>query len=357
MAEHHVIGWAAHDESGILTPFKFTRRATGPNDVVFKVTHCGICHTDLHQIHNGWKTAKYPMVPGHEIVGIVTELGSNVKNFQVGDHVGVGFLVESCEACECCKIGQEQYCEKSVWSYNGIDFQGNVTLGGFSSLMVADYRFVIHVPKNLPLREAAPLLCAGITIYSPMKYYQMTEKGKHLGIVGLGGLGHMAVKFGKAFGLETTIISTSPNKQKEAIEVLGADHFLISKDPQQMQEARKSLDFIIDTVSAVHPLEPLLSLLKHDGKLVLVGLPEKPLQLNASALIFGGRHTIGASLIGGISETQEMVNFCAEHNVTCMVEIVKMSYVNTAMERLRKSDVRYRFVIDVENSFESEETE
>ncbi len=350
-----VEGWAAKDESGLLSPFNFTRRETGSHDVTFKVAYCGVCHSDLHQIRNDWKNSQYPMVPGHEIVGTVLEVGSEVKNFAVGDRVGVGCMVWSCQQCDSCGKHQEQFCEKVIWTYNGIYVDGLPTFGGYSSWMVCDQRFVVKIPENLPFDAAAPLLCAGITVYSPMKHFEMTEPGRSLGVVGLGGLGHMAVQFGKAFGLKVTVISTSPKKEKEAREVLGADHFLVSKDQKQMQEATKSLDYIIDTVSAEHPLLPLLNLLKVDGRLVLVGMPEKPLCLPPIALT-SGRRFVAGSAIGGVKETQEMLDFCGKHNISCVIEKVPMDYVNTAMERLEKGDVKYRFVIDIAGSFSPPDT-
>jgi len=348
----NVEGWAARDASGILSPFSFTRRKTGPDDVTLKIVYCGICHSDLHQIHNDWKRSRYPVVPGHEIVGTVVEVGSEVKNFAAGDRVGVGCMVGSCQHCDSCSKEQEQYCEKVIWTYGSTDVDGSVTFGGYSSLMVCKQSFVVKIPESLPLDAAAPLLCAGITVYSPMKYFEMTEPGKSLGVVGLGGLGHMAVKFGKAFGLQVTVISTSPNKEKEAREVLGADHFLISKDEKQMQAAVKSVDYIIDTVSADHPLEPLLNLLKVNGKMVIVGLPGKPFQLAATGVVMG-RRFVGGSMIGGVRETQEMLDFCGEHNISCMIEKISMEYVNTAMKRLVQGDVKYRFVIDSAQSFKA----
>lgn len=342
-----VQGFAAHDKSGNLTPFSFTRRAILPNDVIFKVTHCGICHTDLHQTHDEWGNAIYPMVPGHEIVGIVTEVGAKVDKFKIGDHVGVGCMVMSCHDCGSCKRKLEQYCPKVTWTYNSIDLDGTNTYGGFSSLMIANESFVLRIPDNLPLDGAAPLLCAGITVYSPMSHFGMTEKGKHFGVVGLGGLGHMAVKFAKAFGLIVTVISTSPNKQKEAIEVLGADKFLISRDADSMKKASGTFDYIIDTVSVAHDLKPLLELLTVDGKLVVVGVPTKPYEIQPMDLI-GGRRLVGGSMIGSIKETQEMLDFCGANGVTASIEKIHVDYLNTAMERLVKSDVKYRFVIDLE---------
>lgn len=350
-----VQGLAARDDSGLLLPLNFTRRATEPLDVTFQVAYCGVCHSDLHFLRNDFKNTMYPVIPGHEIVGIVTEVGAEVKNFKVGERVGVGCLVGSCHACDSCDKGQEQYCDKLIWTYNSVDLDGTVTFGGYSSLMVCNERFVLKIPDNLPFDAAAPLLCAGITVYSPMKYFQMTEPGKSFGVAGLGGLGHMAVKFGKAFGLKVTVISTSPTKEKEAREALGADHFLISKDQKQMQGAAKSLDYILDTISATHPLEPFLSLLKTNGKLVMVGLPSKPVQFSPIAVV-SGRRLVGGSLIGGIKETQEMLNFCGEHNISCMIEKISVDYVNTAIKRLDKGDVKYRFVIDVGQSFKQNES-
>ncbi|KAL0395549.1 UNVERIFIED_CONTAM: putative mannitol dehydrogenase [Sesamum calycinum] len=296
-------GWAATDSSGVLSPFHFSRRENGADDVTIKILYCGICHSDLHTAKNEWGFTKYPVVPGHEIVGLVTKTGSNVERFKVGDRVGVGV-------------------------------------------------FVLHFPDNLPSDAGAPLLCAGITVYSPMKYYGMTEPGKHLGVAGLGGLGHVAVKFGKAFGLKVTVISTSPKKEAEAINKLGADAFLVSSDPVQLKAAMGTMDFIIDTIAAVHPLAPLLDLLKMNGKLVTVGLPDKPLELPIFPLVLG-RKLVGGSDIGGMKETQEMLDFCGKHCITADIELIRMDYINTALERVSKSDVRYRFVIDVGNSLAS----
>uniref|UniRef100_A0A0D6R301 Enoyl reductase (ER) domain-containing protein n=1 Tax=Araucaria cunninghamii TaxID=56994 RepID=A0A0D6R301_ARACU len=342
-------GWAARDTSAVFSPFHFVHRANGPEDVTIKILYCGICHTDLHFSRNDWGNTVYPIVPGHEIAGVVTSLGSKAKgSFKVGDKVGVGCLVGSCSSCEACEQGLENYCEKSILTYNGFNPDGTLTFGGYSNMIVVNHRFVVKFPENLPLDAGAPLLCAGITIYSPMKYYGMTDgsQGKRLGVVGLGGLGHVAVKFGKAFGMHVTVISTSPHKEKEAKELLGADSFLVSKNEQQMQEAAKTIDYIIDTVSAVHQVNPLVNLLKLNGKLVFVGMPDKPLDLPVQSLLFG-RRMIGGSLIGGIQETQEMLDFCGEHNITCDIEKIPIDYVNTAMERMVKSDVKYRFVIDI----------
>ncbi|RVW51207.1 putative mannitol dehydrogenase [Vitis vinifera] len=349
--EHPVkaFGWAAKDNSGHLSPFNFSRRCTGEEDVRLKVLYCGICHTDLHSSKNEWGFASYPLVPGHEVVGTVTEVGSKVKKFKVGDKVGVGCLVGACHSCDDCSHDLENYCPKLILTFGSLYHDGTMTYGGYSDTMVADERYVILIPDNMPLDKGAPLLCAGITVYSPLKYYGLDEPGMHIGIVGLGGLGHIAVKFAKAFGCKVTVISTSPAKKKEAIEHLGADMFLVSRDEQQMQGAMGTMDGIIDTVSAIHPLLPLIGLLKSQGKLVMLGAPDKPFELPAFPLILG-RKTVGGSLAGGLKETQEMIDFAAKHDIKPDIEVISMDYINTAMERLAKGDVRYRFVIDIGNT-------
>ncbi|KAK7399421.1 hypothetical protein VNO78_10603 [Psophocarpus tetragonolobus] len=345
-------GWAARDTSGTLSPFHFSRRDNGDDDVTLRILFCGVCHSDLHTIKNDWGFTTYPVVPGHEIVGIATKIGKNVKKFKVGDKVGVGVIVESCKECEYCKQDLESYCPRLVYTYNSPYYDGTRTQGGYSNMVVVNQRYVLRFPENLPLDAGAPLLCAGITVYSPMKYYGMTEPGKCLGVAGLGGLGHVAVKFGKAFGLKVTVISTSAKKQSEAIERLGADSFVVSSDPAQMKAAMGTMDYIIDTISAVHSLVPLLGLLKLNGKLVTVGLPNKPLELPIFPLV-AGRKLIGGSNFGGLEETQEMLDFCGKHNIAADIELIKMDQINTAIERLSKADVKYRFVIDVANSLAS----
>ncbi|KAK4843612.1 hypothetical protein QYF36_010567 [Acer negundo] len=342
-------GWAARDSSGVLSPFNFSRRETGEKDVSFKVMYCGICHSDLHMLKNEWGNSAYPLVPGHEIAGVVTEVGSKVEKFKVGDKVGVGCLVGSCHSCDNCANNLENYCPKMLLTYGAKYYDGTITYGGYSDTMVADEHFVVSIPDNLPLDAGAPLLCAGITVYSPMKYYGLDKPGLHVGVVGLGGLGHVAVKFAKAMGVKVTVISTSPNKKKEAIENLGADSFLVSRNQDEMLPAMGTLDGIIDTVSASHPVLPLLGLLKTNGKLVLVGAPEKPLELPVFPLLFG-RKIVAGSAIGGMKETQEMINFAAKHNITADIEVIPVDYVNTALERLMKADVKYRFVIDIANT-------
>ncbi|KAK6131324.1 hypothetical protein DH2020_034927 [Rehmannia glutinosa] len=334
------VGWAARDPSGFLSPLKFARRATGERDVQFKR-------------ENEWGSAQYPLIPGHEIVGVVTEIGSNVQKFKVGDKVGVGCLVNSCRKCDQCARNLENYCPAPIFTYNSVLPDGSVTYGGYSDIMVADEDFIIRWPENFPMDKGAPLLCAGITTYSPLKNFGLDKPGLHIAVVGLGGLGHVAVKFAKAFGTKVTVISTSASKKKEAIEKLGADAFLISSEPAEMQAAAGTLDGIIDTVSAAHPVQPLFNLLKPDGKLIVVGAPEKPLEVPVFSLIMQ-RRTMAGSMIGGIKETQEMIDFAAKHNILPDVEMISMDYVNTAMERLAKADVKYRFVIDVANTLKAE---
>ncbi|XP_071735553.1 mannitol dehydrogenase-like [Rutidosis leptorrhynchoides] len=352
--EHPVksYGYAARDSTGTLSPFTFSRRATGEKDVRFKVLYCGICHTDLSYIKNEWGITRYPVVPGHEIVGVVTEVGKKVNKVKVGDNVGVGCLVGSCRTCQSCARDSENFCSKSVLTYGALNIDGTMTYGGYADHMISDEHFVLRWPKNLPLDSGAPLLCAGITTYSPLRFHGLDKPGMKVGVVGLGGLGHIAVKMSKAFGVEVTVFSTSVSKKKEALEGLKADHFIISKDEQQMQGVAWSLDGIIDTVSGNHPIAPLLNALKPHGKLVMLGVSMKPIELAALSLITGNKIVAGSN-IGGIRETQEMLEFAAEHGITADTEVVPIDYVNTAMDRLAKGDVRYRFVIDVANSIKA----
>ncbi|KAL5556629.1 hypothetical protein UlMin_038865 [Ulmus minor] len=350
--QQKAFGWAARDSSGVLSPYDFSRRETGEKDVTFKVLYCGICHTDLSMIKNQWGFSFYPLVPGHEIVGEVTKVGKKVQKFKVGDKVGLGYFAKSCRSCDKCENDLESYCSKLVATSAGFDYDGSITAGGYSDIMVADEHYVVRIPKNLPLDAAAPLLCAGITVYSPLKHFKLDQPGLHIGVVGLGGLGHVAVKFAKAFGVKVTVISTSPKKQEEAIQLLGADSFLVGRDEDQMKAAMGTLDGIIDTVSAAHDIQPLVGLLKMDGKLVMVGIPDSPVQLPLLPML-QGRKIVGSSAAGGIKETQEMLDFAAKHNITSEIEVISIDYVNTAMERLDKGDVRYRFVIDVANTLKS----
>ncbi|KAI5576594.1 hypothetical protein BDE02_09G054500 [Populus trichocarpa] len=297
-------GWAARDQSGVLSPFKFSRRSTGEKDVRLKVLFCGICHTDLHMAKNEWGNSTYPLVPGHEIVGQVTGVGSKVEKFRVGDKVGVAGMIGSCHSCDSCSNNLENYCSEVIITYGAKYLDGTTTYGGYSDIMVVDEHFVVHIPDNLSLDAAAPLLCAGITVYSPLRFYGLDKPGMHVGVVGLGGLGHVAVKFAKAMGVKVTVISTSPNKKQEALEHLGADSFLVSRDQDQMQAAMGTMDGVIDTVSAMHPILPLIILLKTQGKLVLVGAPAKPLELPVFPLIVG-RKIVGGSAGGGMQETRD----------------------------------------------------
>nr|QCP80347.1 alcohol dehydrogenase 4 [Tanacetum cinerariifolium] len=342
-------GYAARDTSGTLSPFTFSRRVTGEKDVRFKVLYCGICHSDIHFVKNDWGITTYPVIPGHEIVGVVTEIGSKVQKFNIGDKVGVGYFVGSCRSCESCVNDLEQYCTKQVRTICSLNSDGTYTCGGYSDHMVSDEHFVLHWPDNLPLHSGAPLLCAGITSYSPLKYYGLNKPGKKVGVVGLGGVGHVAVKMAKAFGIEVTVFSTSPVKKQEAIVGLKADHFINSNDSEQMMAAMGTLDGIIDTVSANHAIEQLLNLLKPQGKLIVVGVPDNSLEVPPLSLVSEGKIVAGSST-GGLKEIQEMLDFAAKHGVTADIEIIPIDYVNTAMDRMLKSDVRYRFVIDVSNS-------
>eukprot|EP01018_Ginkgo_biloba_P012886 Gb_22523 [translate_table: standard] len=347
------IGWAARDPSGVLSPYKFNRRVPGPDDISFKITHCGVCYADVAWTRNMHNDSKYPLVPGHEIVGIVKETGSNVVQFKVGDRIGVGTYVNSCQECEWCNERMEVHCSKgSIFTFNGIDVDGTVTKGGYSSYIVVHQRYCFKIPENLPLASAAPLLCAGITVYSPMIRHHMNQPGKSLGVIGLGGLGHMAVKFGKAFGLTVTIFSTSSTKKNEALNILGADKFVVSSDKEQMEASSKTLDFIIDTASGDHPIDLYMPLLKTAGVLVIVGFPSEikvhPANINV------GMKTIAGSITGGTKDIQHMLDFCAKEGILPTIEIIPIHYVNEALERLINKDVRYRFVIDIENSLGSE---
>ena len=325
------------------------RRAASGRDVQIEILFCGICHSDLHTVRNEWSSVMpttYPCVPGHEIVGRVSKVGSDVKNFNAGDIVGVGCLVDSDHDCPICNNNLEQFCSNASFTYNSPDKHGTapVTYGGYSESIVVDERFVLKVPGNLDLAGVAPLLCAGITTYSPMRRWG-DLKGKKVGVVGLGGLGHMGVKFARAFGAHVVVLTTSPGKQEDALR-LGADEVIISTNPDEMKQHAGSFDFILDTISADHDVNAYLNMLCIDGNLTLVGAPEKPFPVSAFALLFG-RKSISGSLIGGIKETQEMLDFCGEHNITSDVEVIPIQAANEAYERLLKSDVKYRFSIDM----------
>lgn len=340
-------GYAAKSATSGLAPWEFERREPGPNDVLIKILYSGICHSDIHQVKSEWGPSIYPIVPGHEIVGRIERVGSDVKKFKVGDLAGIGCMVRSCGECDNCKNGQEQFCQKgkTTWTYNSKDFaDGSVTYGGYSNNIVADETFVLHVSDKLDLSKAAPLLCAGITTYSPLKRWNV-QKGHKVGVLGLGGLGHMAVKFAVSFGAEVTMISHSPSKEADA-KKLGAHKFCNTNDPEQVKALTSYFDFIIDTVSAPHDYNMYLNMLKVNGVHICVGLPPAPLEIMGRSLMSGNR-ALTASSIGGIAETQEMLDYCAENNIHPEVEVVSIDYVNTAYERVLKSDIKYRFVIDM----------
>ncbi|MEN3930668.1 NAD(P)-dependent alcohol dehydrogenase [Microvirga sp. W0021] len=341
-------GFAAQGPDKSFTPFSFERRDPLANDVDIDIQYCGVCHSDLHTARGDWPGTLYPCVPGHEIVGTVRRVGSAVTRFKAGDKVGVGCMVNSCQTCESCKQGLEQFCEKGMTgTYNSPDPETGPdrhTFGGYSKRVVVNENFVLRIPDNLDLAAAAPLLCAGITTYSPLRHWK-AGPGKKVGVAGLGGLGHMAVKIARAMGAEVTMITTSASKQADA-ERLGAHHVILARDPEAMKKAAGTLDLIIDTVAAQHDIGNYLQLVKVDGTVVQVGAPEKPLPVNVFDLIMG-RRSLAGSLIGGIAETQEMLDFCAKHNITADIEMINAQEIDHAYERMLKSDVKYRFVIDM----------
>lgn len=340
--------YAAHNATTALAPFSFERREVGPKDVLIEIDYCGVCHSDIHQARNEWGGSLFPMVPGHEIVGHVTQVGSQVRKFAVGDVAGVGCLVDSCRTCSHCQQGLEQYCQNGfVGTYNSLEKDGKtVTQGGYSNQIVVDEAFVLKVPKNLDLSAVAPLLCAGITTYSPLRHWKVSP-GQKVGIIGLGGLGHMGVKFAHAFGARTVMITTSASKSADA-KKLGADEVLISRNEEEMKAHTGTFDFLLNTVSAPHDLTPYINLLKLDGTMVLVGVPDKAPELPSFPMIFQ-RRSIGGSLIGGLPETQEMLDYCGQHDITSDVEVIPIQQINEAYERMIKGDVRYRFVIDMKS--------
>jgi len=339
-------GYATHGPTSKLQPFGFERREPGPNDLLIEILYCGICHSDIHQARDEWGNASYPMVPGHEVTGRVTRAGPKVTRLKVGDVVGVGCFVDSCRTCASCKEGEEQFCEKHlVFSYNCTEMDGvTPTFGGYSNQMVVDENYVVRIPSSLPLAGAAPLLCAGITTYSPMRTFGV-KPGDRVGVVGLGGLGHMGVKIAAAMGAEVTVFSTSPEKQPDA-KRLGATGFVVSKDVKAMRAVASSFHLILDTVAAPHDLNPYLAALRRDGTMVIVGVSVEPAPIATFPLIMG-RRRIAGSIIGGIRETQEMLDFCGQHNIPADVEVIPIQDVEKAYDRTVKGDVRYRFVIDM----------
>jgi len=338
-------GYAAMTAKAALQSFSFERREVGPHDVLITITHCGICHSDIHQARDEWGGSIFPMVPGHEIVGTVTQVGSAVKTIKVGERAGVGCFVDSCRTCAACREGLEQYCEAGMLlTYSGRDKDGRPTQGGYSTQIVVDEHYVLRIPSALSPAGAAPLLCAGITTYSPLRHWGVGKYHK-LAVVGLGGLGHMAVKIGKALRTEVTVLSTSERKRKDA-ERLGAFDFALTSQPETFTRLQRHFDFILDTVSAPHNYNAYLNLLKTDGTMILVGAPDKPTPLEPFPLILH-RRRIAGSVIGGIRETQEMLDFCATHNIESDIEVIPIQQVNEAYERVLKGDVRFRFVIDL----------
>jgi uncharacterized zinc-type alcohol dehydrogenase-like protein len=346
-SQYKAKAYAAAGAKSPLTPITIPRRDPDDHDVQIEILFCGICHSDLHQVRSEWSAMPtvYPCVPGHEIVGRVTKVGSAVIKFKPGDMAAVGCLVDSDGNCPECQDGLEQFCPNMTLTYNSPDVQlGGVTYGGYSDSIVVKEHFVLHVPSNLNLAGAAPLLCAGITTYSPMRHWDVT-KGKKVGVVGLGGLGHMAIKFAHALGAHVIVFTTSPNKKEDALR-LGADEVVISRNTNEMSKHVNSFDFILDAVSAEHDINAYLQLLRRDGNMTLVGAPDKPHAVAAFSLIFK-RRSLSGSLIGGIAETQEMLDFCGKHNITADVEVIPIQKVNEAYDRLSRADVKYRFSIDM----------
>ncbi len=338
-------GYAAQNETSPLAPFSFERRDPGPQDVVVDIDFCGICHSDIHQVRGEWGNSKYPMVPGHEIVGKVAAVGSEVKRFKVGDPAAVGVIVDTCRECENCKAGEEQYCEKgTVETYNSKEYNGTPTFGGYSNVIVTDQRYVHTISPKLDPAAVAPLLCAGITTYSPLKHWKVGP-GQKVGVVGLGGLGHLGLKFAHSFGAKVVLFTTSMSKAEDA-KRMGADDVVNSKDEQAMAALKNSFDFILDTVSAPHDMNTYLGLLKRDGVVCQVGAPDKPAPVAAFSLI-PNRRSLAGSAIGGMPQTQEMLDYCAEHGIVSEIELVGVDKLAEAYDRVVKSDVKYRFVIDM----------
>ena len=339
--------YAATSATSPVAPFVIERRAPREKDVAIEITHCGVCHSDLHQVRNEWQNSIYPMVPGHENVGKVTSVGAKVTRFKAGDTVGVGCLIDSCRTCAACKAGLEQYCENGmVGTYNGYEkgSKTDIAFGGYSERIVVDEDFVLKVSDKLDPARVAPLLCAGITTWSPLRHWKV-GKGQRVGISGLGGLGHMGVKFARALGAEVVVFTTSESKKKDAL-ALGAHEVVVSKDAAQMTAQAGRFDFVLDTVSAPHDYNAMINLLKRDGALTLVGAPPTPAEIMGFGLIMR-RRSVSGSLIGGLAETQEMLDFCAQHEIMSDVEVIDVAKVNQAYERMLKGDVKYRFVLDI----------
>ena len=340
-----VKGLAAHKAGGPLEPFEFERRAIGANDVGFQITYAGICHSDIHQVREEWGPALFPMVPGHEIVGVVSEIGSAVTKFKIGDRIGVGVFIDSCRKCAPCKSGLQQYCDDGMTgTYNGYERDGKtIAFGGYSNGFVIDQDYAVTIPNNLDMAGVAPLLCAGITLYSPIKHFKVGP-GMKVAVMGLGGLGHMGVKFAAAMGAEVTVISHSASKRDDALR-MGANDFVFIKDKEDLKPLRRRFDLVLNTVSALIDLNAYLGILKIDGTIVIIGLPDSPYAVYAGALL-DGRKSLTGSMIGGMPELQEMIDFAGKHNIVSDIEVVSADYVDKAYERTVASDVKYRFVID-----------
>jgi uncharacterized zinc-type alcohol dehydrogenase-like protein len=340
-------GFAAQSATSPLAPFSFQRRELGPADVLIEIAYCGICHSDLHQVRNEWGGSIFPIVPGHEIVGKITKVGASVKKFNIGEIAGVGCLVGSCGTCGCCQEGLEQFCSQVLWTYNSMTKHSDTpTYGGYSSHIVVNENYVLRISEKLALDRVAPLLCAGITTYSPLKYCNVT-KGQRVAVAGLGGLGHMAVKFASAMGGEVTVLSTSAAKAIDA-KKLGAHHFATVSDKDTFSTLAGHFDLMINTIAVPHDVDAYLGLLKKESTMVMVGLPAMSLNLHPGSLIQGRKKLMG-SLVGGIAETQEMLDYCAEHHILSDVEVIPMQEINIAYERMLKGDVRYRFVVDMKS--------
>lgn len=338
-------GYAAHSPTSGLSPFSFERRDPGPNDIVVDIAYSGICHSDIHQVRDEWANAMYPMVPGHEIVGHVAKVGSAVKKFKEGDRAGVGVMVDSCRVCDNCKADAQPYCAKGmVGTYNAKDYKGEIMYGGYSNNIVVDEMYAHTISQKLDLAAVAPLLCAGITTYSPLRHWKV-GKGKKVGVVGLGGLGHMGLKFAHSFGAHVVQFTTSASKIDDA-KKLGADEVVVTKDADAVKKHAGSFDFILDCVAAPHDLNQYLDLLRLDGTLCLVGLPETPLPVGAFSLV-ANRRSLSGSMIGGMKETQEMLDYCGEHNIVSDIELTSVDKLDEAYDRVVKGDVKYRFVIDM----------
>lgn len=342
----HVNAYAAYDAETPLKPFDFERKEVGEHQIQIEILFSGVCHSDIHTVRSEWGPANYPVVPGHEIVGRITQVGSGVTRFKEGELAGVGCFVDSCRECESCKEGEEQYCEKGMTgTYNSFERGTKIpTYGGYSTSITVDEKYALHISDKLDLSGVAPLLCAGITTFSPLRHLKV-GKGHKVAVLGLGGLGHMAVKFAASFGAEVTMLSGSPSKEADA-KKLGAHHFALTSSPEVMKSLSNSFDFIINTISAKHEYSTYLDLLRKNGTMVVLGVPSEPSVAPAFSLI-GKRRSIMGSLIGGIAETQEMLDYCAEHNIVSDVEVIDMAYINDAYDRMEKSDVKYRFVIDM----------